>query len=65
MGRLIGPPAGSPARELRQHRIRPHMPLCRAGGDEFLDPLDVGPVLAHRHGDHLDAEASMIAKCRS
>jgi hypothetical protein len=34
------------------------MPLMgRVGGDEFLDQIDVGPVLAHRHGDYLDAEA--------
>jgi hypothetical protein len=40
-----------------EHRHAPHALDGRVGGDEFLDQVDVGAVLAHRHRDHLDAEA--------
>ena len=35
----------------------PHALDGRVAGDEFLDEVDVGAVLEHRHRDHLDAEA--------
>ena len=39
------------------HRNTPHALDRRVGGDQFLDEVDVGAVVMHRHGDHLDAEA--------
>jgi hypothetical protein len=34
------------------------MPLVAgSAATKFLNQIDVGPGLAHRHGDHLDAEA--------
>ena len=41
---------------VRVDRHTPHALDGRVSGDEFLDQVDVRAVLAHRHGDHLDAE---------
>ena len=52
-----GLPGVRDARRVRVDRHAPHALDGRVRGDEFLDQVDVGAVLAHRHGDHLDAEA--------
>ena len=50
-------PGEGDAGRVGEHRHAPHALDGRVGGDELLDQVDVGTVLAHRDVDHLDVEA--------